>query len=338
MEAKERLKVVSSVPAGNAVPATHANRIVVHCNKVSHRFGEKRILHDINLEIGRGEIVGLVGPSGCGKSTLLRAILGTHPPVEGEVVMQSSKGELMHVTGPGKDRGIVYQKYTLYPHLTAQENVMLGLTFEHTTLLDRILRRAEYGELQRKHMRWAGKLLVDFGLQDALERYPHEMSGGMCQRVAIAQALITKPRVLLMDEPFGALDPATREDLQRMLLRLYAKNLEARAAGEVPPYTVVIVTHELDEAIFVGDRVVGLSQFYDHRSLGLESHPGATIVYDDAAPIFGPEDARNHSVFAEQRADIQAIVFDKTATKIRPEKIRFWARVTAGETEGVMAT
>ncbi|MAT72680.1 MAG: hypothetical protein CMJ58_24640 [Planctomycetaceae bacterium] len=121
------------------------------------------------------------------------------------------------------------------------------------------------------------------GLLAARDQHPSQMSGGMRQRVAIAQALIMQPGVFLLDEPFGVLDEATREDLQLMLLQFYDENIRAREQGRVPPYTAIIVTHELNEAPFVSDRVVGLSQYHS------DGENGATIVYDRPAPVFAPD-------------------------------------------------
>jgi NitT/TauT family transport system ATP-binding protein len=317
--------------------AAYKDRIVLTCKGINHRFGDKRILSDVNLEIGRGEIVAFVGESGCGKSVLLRAIVGTHPPTEGSIIMRSSRGEFIAVDGPGPDRGIVYQRYSLFPHLTAQENVALGLAFDRTTLPERVFQPGKFKRLERAHLQEAAQILIDFGLQDSLERYPTEMSGGMCQRVAIAQALITKPRLLLMDEPFGALDEATREELQRMLLRLYEGNLKAVKAGEPAPVTIVIVTHELNEALYVGDRVVGLSKYWDYKSHGHKEFPGATIVYDDAAPVCTSDGKRDFAPFDAQREEISRIVYDKDPTRLSETNLRFWKRVATGDVEGVMA-
>jgi NitT/TauT family transport system ATP-binding protein len=206
-------------------------------------------------------------------------------------------------------------------------------------MLERFFRPMRFRAKQRDHRREAANLLQEFGLGEALERYPSAMSGGMCQRVAIAQALITKPRILLLDEPFGALDEATRKDMQRMLLRIYQINLEARKRGEVPPYTVVIVTHELTEALIVGDRVIGVSQFWDWKSEGkYDRHPGATIVYDDAAPVCMPDAIPDNDFFKAQREEIHETVFDPSETRLAADNIRFWKRAAVGDVQGVMAS
>jgi NitT/TauT family transport system ATP-binding protein len=130
------------------------------------------------------------------------------------------------------------------------------------------------------------------------------MSGGMRQRVAIAQSLVLQPSILLLDEPFGALDEATREELQLMLLRLYEENLAARERGQPPPFTILLVTHELNEALYVSDRVLGLSQYHG------DGAEGATIVYDQPAPIFGVTDPRDFARFNDQKDELRRAVFD----------------------------
>ncbi len=235
--------------------------IVLQCENICQAFGPKRVLYDVNLRIVRGQIVALVGPSGCGKSTLLRAILGTHPPQQGRVLMNDQP-----VTEPGRDRGIVYQRYSLFPFLTAEKNVAFGPMLDQTSLFFRATQFWKWWALHQRHLEQARDLLCKLKLGESLKHYPAELSGGMCQRVAIAQALIMKPQILLLDEPFGALDEATREEMQQMLLDLYMENVTAKREGRPPPYTILIVTHELNEALYVADRVIGLV-----AALGLES-------------------------------------------------------------------
>jgi NitT/TauT family transport system ATP-binding protein len=132
----------------------------------------------------------------------------------------------------------------------------------------------------------------------------------MRQRVALAQALIMRPQVILLDEPFGALDEATREDLQRLLLGLHADNAAPGRPADSPPFTLIIVTHELNEALLVGDRVAGLSQYWDWRAAEHAACPGATITYDQPAPIYKPANARELEAFTRQREEIRRIVFE----------------------------
>jgi len=276
---------------------------------VSHWFGDNRVLEDIDLEIPAGQVVGLVGPSGCGKSTLLRGILGTHPPNEGTI---NSGGNV--ITGPTRDVGIVYQHYSLYPFLTAEQNVAFGLLLDETTLPWRTFLFWKWWKLRKQHLEKSRDWLEKMNLGAAAKLYPHEMSGGMRQRVAIAQALIMKPKIVLLDEPFGALDEATREELQVMLLRLYQENQNAKKEGLEPPYTILIVTHELNEAFYVSDRVLGLSQYHAGNKVigGFEKQEGAKIVYDQPVQVFQPDDPRDFSVFVKQREELRQVVFDPT--------------------------
>lgn len=280
---------------------------------LSHAYGPKKVLNRVNLRVGAGQVVALVGPSGCGKSTLLRAILGTHPPTSGQVFVG---GRLVY--RPNRDVGIVYQHYSLYDFLTARQNVAFGLLLDQTSTPQRIFRYFWWRRLRQQHLEQADAMLKKVGLYEARDLYPSEMSGGMRQRVAIAQALIMEPRVLLLDEPFGALDEATREELQLMLLRLYEENVRARAENQTPPYTVIIVTHELNEALFVSDRVVGLSQYH------ADGANGATIVYDRAAPVFTPDEPKDLTRFVAQKEELIACVFSETFQRDHREFITFW--------------
>jgi NitT/TauT family transport system ATP-binding protein len=300
--------------------------IALECRGINHWFGNKKVLFDINLKVGRGQFLSLVGPSGCGKSTLLRAIVGTHLPNEGQMLVDLAhdSSHLSPVTGPGRDRGIVYQHYSLFPFLTAQENVAIGLMLDQTSIPFRIFQYLKWRKLRKEHLKLAAEYLERVRLQDALKLYPHEMSGGMRQRVAIAQALIMKPEIILLDEPFGALDESTREDLQRLLLQLYEENQSAIKQGNPPPYTLIIVTHELNEAIYVGDRLVGLSMYWNWQEAGHASCPGATVVYDRPSPVFEPHDLRNFEQFEHQREELRAQVFDASRLQDKNDFVTYW--------------
>ncbi|MFK7959601.1 MAG: ABC transporter ATP-binding protein [Phycisphaerales bacterium] len=310
--------------------APEGTDVVLDLAGVSHNFGPNLVLHDIDLQIARGQITALVGPSGSGKSTLLRSILGTHPPNGGQVRID---GEF--VGAPTRRSGIVYQRYTLYPFLTAVENVMFGLALEQSGPFS-WLNVPKWRANRRVWREESMAMLERVGLADAAKRYPAEMSGGMCQRVAIAQTMVMKPEILLLDEPFGALDEATRESLQQMLLGFYAENLEDRSAGRPPRYTIVIVTHELNEAIYVSDRVIGLSQYWDWRAEGHAAAPGATIVYDTVAPVFTVACERDFVRFTDQREAVRRWVMDTETLQPRGEHVRFWDHVKAGTAEGIL--
>jgi len=192
--------------------------------------GGIQALRGANLIIERGEFVCLIGASGCGKSTLLRMIAGFEQVTEGEVVVEGKA-----VTGPGPDRGMVFQDYGLFPWLTVRGNIGFG--------------PAERGKKKAEVARIAERFIAMMGLERFADVYPHQLSGGMKQRVAIARVLANDAHLALMDEPFGALDAMTRERLQDELLAIW------RAMG----LSVVFVTHSLEEAIFLADRVVVMS-------------------------------------------------------------------------------
>lgn len=278
-----------------------------------HAYGPKKVLNDVNLRVEAGQVIGLVGPSGCGKSTLLRAILGTHPPTSGQVLVGGQP-----MTRPSRDVGIVYQHYSLYDFLTARENVAFGPKLDQTSASFRLFNYLGWKKLRAQHLEAADAMLKKVSLYEARHQYPAQMSGGMRQRVAIAQALIMEPRVLLLDEPFGALDEATREELQLMLLQLYAENQQAREENRTPPYTVIIVTHELNEALFVSDRVIGLSQYHS------DGANGATIVYDRPAPVFLPDEPKDVSRFLTQKEELIGAVFSEQRTLDHRQYVTFW--------------
>ena len=219
-------------------------------------YGDKLVLDNIDLSVARGELCCVIGPSGCGKSTLLRLILGQERATGGQLLIEGEP-----VGWPGVDRGVVYQRYSLFPHLTVLENVTLGRRLG-CGLFEFRRRRAEFEEEAKGY-------LAEVGLTGHGHKHPHELSGGMQQRVAVAQSLILQPKILLMDEPFGALDPGTREDVQLFLLELWERH----------GMTIFFVTHDLEEAAFLGSRLIVLSQYYrDDRGEGAER--GAKIVSD----------------------------------------------------------
>jgi NitT/TauT family transport system ATP-binding protein len=188
-------------------------------------------LEDLNLEVAAGELLTLVGPSGCGKSTVLDLVAGLAAPSGGRLTVDGKP-----ITGPGLDRSVVFQQYTLLPWRTAAANVELALEAK--------------GAMSKKQRAERARDYLDLvGLSEFANRYPHELSGGMKQRVAIARSLSYQPEVLLMDEPFGALDAQTRERLQEELLGIW------RRTGT----TVIFITHDIDEAVFLGQRVAVMS-------------------------------------------------------------------------------
>ncbi|MCH7296874.1 MULTISPECIES: ABC transporter ATP-binding protein [Acinetobacter] len=200
-----------------------------HLNKSYGQYQEHAltVLDDISLEIKAGEFVSIVGSSGCGKSTLLRLLVGLDDQFEGKILVDGQP-----IQGTSLERGIVFQDHRLFPWLNVQDNIRVAL-------LNRKLTVAEQNQLIDEHIELVG--LTKF--KDA---YPAQLSGGMSQRVAIARSLINRPKILLLDEPFGALDALTRANLQKELQRIW----------QTEKITMIIVTHDVEEAVFLGDRVV----------------------------------------------------------------------------------
>jgi len=212
-------------------PEVDSRPVQLHVDNVCLRFpkpggGEFSALENVSLEVRDQEFAVIVGPSGCGKSSLLYLTAGLHTPSDGEIRVADQL-----VTGPGADRGMVFQGYTLFPWLTVAENIEFGL------------KRKRMPAPQRKEM--VDYYLNEVGLTGFADNHPSQLSGGMKQRVAIARALANDPKILLMDEPFGALDSQTRLQMQQLLLRVWEHSKK----------TVVFVTHDIDEAILLGERV-----------------------------------------------------------------------------------
>jgi len=233
----------------------------LHIEDLYKSYGERLVLDNVDLSVRKGELCTVVGPSGCGKSTLLRQVLGEEMPDAGRVLIEGND-----VAHPDTRRGIVFQRYSLFPHLSVIDNVMSG------PLLCAGWWRVA-GKRKQAIRDEAMEYLQRMRLAEHANKYPFELSGGMQQRVAIAQSLIMKPTILMMDEPFGALDPSTREDMQVLLLELW----------EAEQMTIFFVTHDLEEAVYLGTRVLVLSQYYvDDRHA--QAKRGAKIVADYQLP------------------------------------------------------
>ena len=203
--------------------------ITMEVKGLNKQFGDVTALKDINLKIHRREFVCVIGPSGCGKSTLIRILAGLEQASSGQVLLNGES-----VTKPGPERGMVFQGYTLFPWLTVKKNIMFGL----------LESGYDKGTAESEAREWINLI----GLTKFENSYPHQLSGGMKQRVAIARALANRPKVLLMDEPFGALDAQTRAKMQAYLLEIW-KNIDV---------TVFFITHDLDEAVYLADRILVL--------------------------------------------------------------------------------
>ncbi len=226
---------------------------IVEFRNVSVKFGSFVALHDLSFVVedipDRGEFISMIGPSGCGKSTILNLIAGFLKPTEGEVLVGGKP-----VNGPGRDRGMIFQQYSSFPHLTVIRNVMFGLE----------INKQDIGMDYPARLKRAQELIEQVGLKGHEQKYPHQLSGGQQQRVAMARTLATEPRILLMDEPFSALDEPTRLEMQELLVDLWYR---------IHP-TIFCVTHSVTEAVYLSER------------LWILTHAPGQIAYDirDAIP------------------------------------------------------
>ncbi len=247
--------------------------VILEVRNLYKRFatpqGETEALRDINFQVRRREFVCVIGASGCGKSTLIRTLAGLEKQSAGDVLLDGKP-----VTGPGRDRGMVFQGYSLFPWLTVKRNVMFG---------------PEMSGHSRDTAEREARLWIDLvGLSKFADAYPHQLSGGMRQRVAIARALVNQPRILLMDEPFGALDAQTRAKMQSHLLEIW-KNIDI---------TILFITHDLDEAIYLADRI-----------LVLKPHPGEVQeVIEVPVPRPRTPDQFSSPEFRATKARLEALI------------------------------
>ncbi len=232
---------------------------LIQAKNIWREYGANIVLENVNATIYEGEFITIVGASGCGKTTFLKMLLGMDAPTRGQLLLDDKPIS----DEPNADRGIVFQRYSVFPHLTVLKNVTVGIEFADAPILAKL-----FGNKQRSVTQRAKEILDLVGLSHALNKYPFELSGGMQQRLAIAQSLIKKPRILLLDEPFGALDPGIRKDMHELTLNLW------RETG----LTIFMVTHDLQEGFYLGTR---LWVFDKHR---VDPHNpnryGAQITYD----------------------------------------------------------
>ncbi|MGH7788110.1 MAG: ABC transporter ATP-binding protein [Candidatus Binatia bacterium] len=251
----------------------------VSVRNVWKTYEQQVVIERVNLEVAAHSFVSIVGPSGCGKSTFLRMLLSQEIPCRGEIDID---GEPL-ATEPSAERGVVFQRYSVFPHLTVLDNVAFGLDVERAPLLGRL-----FGAARRAALAQCREILTHVGLDAAHDKYPTQLSGGMQQRLAIAQALIKKPKVLLLDEPFGALDPGIRADMHVLMRRLF----------EETGMTVFMVTHDLREAFQLGTRVIAFDR-YRTRPEEREAY-GATVTFD--IPV-----SRNATARAAELAQLAAV-------------------------------
>ena len=222
-------------------------------------YGSHVVLESINLEVERGEFVSIVGASGCGKSTFFRMLLGEEQPSRGTMQLEGRPWP----KEPGADRGVVFQRYSVFPHLTVLDNVLIALELPAAPFTGKF-----FGQRRRDAITRAENMLRAVGLEQASKRYPHELSGGMQQRLALAQSLIGEPRILLLDEPFGALDPGIRSDMHQLLLSLWREK----------QFTVFMVTHDIKEGFSLGTRVLVFDKL--RQDPQAPQAYGATITFD----------------------------------------------------------
>jgi NitT/TauT family transport system ATP-binding protein len=232
---------------------------IITAKNLWKNYGNNVVLERLNTQVNAGEFITMVGTSGCGKSTFLKMLLGMETPSSGELLLDGKPIP----TEPDQSRGIVFQQYSVFPHLSVLENVIIAREFERSPLLGKL-----FGTKKRAVIEEAKTLLESVGLSHALHCYPHELSGGMKQRLAIAQALIRKPRILLLDEPFGALDPGIRADMHQLILTLWQQH----------QLTVFMVTHDLSEGFYLGTRLWVFDKLrHDNQA---PNAYGASITYD----------------------------------------------------------
>ncbi|HEY0033572.1 MAG TPA: ABC transporter ATP-binding protein [Devosia sp.] len=248
-------------------------------DKVWKEYGDQIVLEKISLTIASRAFVALVGPSRCGKTTFLKLLLGEEAPTQGTITMDG----VPLVAEPGADRGVVFQRYSVFPHLTVLGNVLLGKAFK-SKFAARL-----FGAARRAAVDEAMALIAEVGLSGSETKYPAQLSGGMQQRLALAQALIMKPKVLLLDEPFGALDPGIRADIHVLMKRLWHET----------ELTVVMVTHDMREAFTLGTRVIAFERPRD-RPEERERY-GALLSRD--IDIWPPRVAGEPTIFSPDRDD-----------------------------------
>jgi len=231
----------------------------VSVRNVWMRYGEQVVLENLKLEVADHEFVTIVGASGCGKSTFLRLLLGTEQPTRGAILIDGKPIR----PEPDPARGIVYQRCFLYPHLTAIGNLVMGLELQRARILGRL-----FGARRRAAMQQARQMLEAVGLGAAGDRYPSQLSGGMQQRLAIAQAVICQPKILLLDEPFSALDPGITGDMHALVRKLWREH----------GMTIFMVSHDIRESFQLGTRLLTFDRLR-HDPQSPEAY-GASITYD----------------------------------------------------------
>ena len=230
----------------------------IEVKRLWKRYGDAVVLEQVNANVDKGEFITILGTSGCGKTTFLKMLLGTESISQGELLLEDQPIP----DEPGPDRGIVFQKYSVFPHLTVLQNLLLARELEQSAFMARL-----FGAAYNLAKKQAEEMLTKVGLSHAQDKYPHELSGGMQQRLAIAQALMKQPKILLLDEPFGALDPGIRTDMHQLILDIWRET----------KINIFMITHDIKEGFYLGTR---LWVFDKIRHDPEPNAYGATITYD----------------------------------------------------------
>lgn len=239
---------------------THEKEVpIIEAVNLYKEYGDSVILEKINVKISAGEFITVIGTSGCGKSTFLKMILGTEQISRGQLLFEGKPIS----QEPDENRGIVFQKYSVFPHMNVLQNVMSGKCFEHANFIGHV------SASTKAMIEEQARIMIEkVGLSHAVNKYPSELSGGMQQRLAIAQALMKEPKILLLDEPFGALDPGIRKDMHNLIQELWKQN----------NLTIFMVTHDLSEGFKLGSRL----WVFDKLKVDtcFPNAYGSTITYD----------------------------------------------------------
>jgi NitT/TauT family transport system ATP-binding protein len=231
----------------------------VSVRNVWKEYGSQVVLENVRLEIADHEFVTIVGASGCGTTTFLKMLLGMEQPTRGQILIDGKPIR----PEPDPERGVVFQRYSSFPHLTVLENVMLGVELQRAPLLGKL-----FGAARRQARETALAMLESVGLAAARDKYPAQLSGGMQQRLSIAQAVVCKPKILLLDEPFGALDPGVTADMHALILKLWKENR----------MTIFMVSHDLSESFTLGTRLLTFDRLRTDPQA--PERYGASVTYD----------------------------------------------------------
>jgi NitT/TauT family transport system ATP-binding protein len=254
----------------------------IELQNVGKQFGSSKILEGITLTVEEGEFVALIGPSGCGKTTLLRMLMSEEVPSSGRILLDGRPlpGE------PDRKRGVVFQRYSVFPHLTVLQNILLADEFQRAPILGFLMGKKKAAAVSK-----ATQLLESVGLTEARDKYPYQLSGGMQQRLAIAQAIACHPKVLLLDEPFGALDAHIKQEVHELVRRLWHD----------VKLTIILVTHDMVEARALATRIVSIGR------VGCQAGQPSQISSDVTVPAHRPPHGETSMFTSAQPAALRVM-------------------------------